>query len=151
MAYIECNPLPWGTAPSTVNPFEGPTRLFDDTYAAGNSCATLTSMSGTISVTPSFFATVINSSADAEMIVHLIAISRYRGQRRIAVKNLLDFDMQDLAVMIGVASLSGAVLSESSNIIFGSPPAQALSLSVGLVAFVAGRVISLKLRRKNHG
>ena len=67
------------------------------------------------------------------------------------MKNLLDFDMQDLAVMIGVASLSGAVLSESSNIIFGSPPAQALSLSVGLVAFVAGRVISLKLRRKNHG
>lgn len=151
MAHIESNLMLWESTPNARSPFEGPTRLLDINYPAGNPCTPQTSMSGVIRVAPSFFATVINSSADAEMIVHLIAISSYRRHRRIAVKNLLDFDMQDLAVMVGVASFSGAVLSESSKIIFGSPPAQVLSLSVGLIAFIAGRVISQKLRQKNHG
>lgn len=151
MAYVECTTMPWITAPSTHSPFQGPMRLAANSFPVGNPTATRTSMSGVVSLAPSLFATVFNNSADVEMTVHLIAISSYRRHRRIAVKNLFDFDMQDLAVMVGVASLSGAVLSESSKIIFGSPPAQALSLSVGLVAFVVGRVISHKLRRKNHG
>jgi len=60
-------------------------------------------------------------------------------------------DMQHLSVMVGLASLSGAVTNIIFGVVSGVPAPQSLIISVTVIGFLGGRFLSEKLRMKSHG
>lgn len=56
--------------------------------------------------------------------------------------SFLKFDNRDLSMMVGLATLAGAVSGEISKSLFGEPPVNMMSLVIVLAAFVTGRYLA---------
>ncbi|WP_157696357.1 hypothetical protein [Pseudomonas asplenii] len=67
------------------------------------------------------------------------------------MKNFLNFDTQDLAVMIGSASLLGAATNMAFSMALSSPPPKAIAVALTAAGFIGGRIISSRLRKQRHG
>lgn len=113
--------------------------------------ASLRTFEGLIVRQPCFFATVPNVKVDVKVMMQISMHSLTVHRREVAMKRFFDFDAQDLAVMIGLASLSGAVLNQTSEVIFSQTLPTQVSVVVGVVAFVSGRFLSTRLRSKSNG
>lgn len=101
----------------------------------------------------SFFASLVNRDVTIQVAMHVVAISTFPhvSIKEESVKNLLSFDTQDLAVMVGMGSFAGAILNESGKLLLGAAPAPTFTVAAGVIAFCAGRVISTRLRKSFHG
>lgn len=67
------------------------------------------------------------------------------------MKSLMDYDAQDVAVMIGAGSLAGATINMIFSAFTGSPAPQTVAIVIAAGGFVGGRFLSAKLRRSHHG
>lgn len=67
------------------------------------------------------------------------------------MRRILDFDARDLAVMIGTASIAGSLTNMTFDLLSGSQAPALLGLAMVAAGFVAGRKISFRLRKTNHG
>ncbi|QZP24517.1 hypothetical protein [Pseudomonas mosselii] len=56
--------------------------------------------------------------------------------------SFLKFDNRDLSMMVGLATLAGAVSGEISKALFGAPPVNIMSLGIVLAAFISGRYLA---------
>lgn len=65
-----------------------------------------------------------------------------RRHRRGAMISFLKFDNRDLSMMVGLATLAGAVSGEISKALFGAPPVNIMSLGIVLAAFISGRYLA---------
>ncbi|WP_144439811.1 hypothetical protein [Pseudomonas savastanoi] len=64
---------------------------------------------------------------------------------------LLGLDARDLALMVGLSSLLGAITNILYGLGAGSDAPQSLLLAIGIVGFVGGRFLSERLRRAENG
>lgn len=60
-------------------------------------------------------------------------------------------DMQHLSVMVGLASLTGALANIGFSAIAGAPAPQSFVIVVTAIGFLGGRLLSDKLRARQHG
>lgn len=95
------------------------------------------------------FAKMQNIDVSVQVQVHYQFALHYQRQRRITVKNLLDFDLHDLAVMVGTGSFVGSVASVSWGLISSNPLPSSLSLILAGAGFVGGRFISEHSRHRH--
>ncbi|MEE3929678.1 hypothetical protein V2I84_05300 [Pseudomonas viridiflava] len=64
---------------------------------------------------------------------------------------LLGLDARDLALMVGLSSLLGAITNMLYGFGAGSDAPQSLLLAIGIAGFVGGRFLSERLRRAENG
>lgn len=102
-------------------------------------------------ISPSHFAALANYSVDHQIVLNYVLVKVYPIVRREDMKSLLHYDMQDVSVMVGAGSLTGALVNLMFSVATGSPAPQTVAIIAAAGGFVGGRFLSAKLRRSRHG
>ena len=92
-----------------------------------------------------------NSSVEHQMVIRYISITALLHQRRSAVKSLLDFDLHDLAVMVGTGSFVSAAAATFWQLTLSSPMPTPISIALAAAGFAAGRFLSARSGRPHAG
>ena len=65
-----------------------------------------------------------------------------------AIKRFFDFDMRDLAVMIGVSSLASAAIGALFEKVIGIDVPSVAAIAIAVAAFIAGKLLSDRMEGK---
>lgn len=109
------------------------------------------SVDSTVMVSPSQFVALVNSSAEHQIMLSYIRVRVYRDTRMKNMRSILDYDMQDVSVMIGAGSLAGAVANMVFTAVSGAAAPQPVAILAAAGGFIGGRFLSAKLRKSRHG
>ncbi|MBV1814492.1 hypothetical protein KTT58_17245 [Pseudomonas viridiflava] len=88
---------------------------------------------------------------DANVYVETTTHPGFTKSWRSKLNWLLGLDARDLALMVGLSSLLGAITNMLYGFGAGSDAPQSLLLAIGIAGFIGGRFLSERLRRAENG
>ncbi|MBA1249883.1 hypothetical protein [Pseudomonas luteola] len=109
----------------------------------------LRSMSGEIREAHCYFAKVTNIEVNIQVNMPVYLYKR-TSSRRITMKEFIDLDLHDVAVMVGLGSFAGSASGIAWSLCSSAPMPSSVAILFTVAGFIGGKLATHHTRRTRH-